>query len=440
MITFASAAQLLPSRSSTARLSATLVAFALALSVWIQPSAVLSRTSSDPVAVAFLGKRGIGGMRTFFFPRQSPRDSNRYDTDPYQDWNVTMPRSRLDEIREAGFDFIRLVIDPGPLLESEGEGIDKHLSKVKAAIESTLGANLRVLVDIHVSANHPLWGFLRVTAGFDDPAFKRYLGVLAKFGTMLSAYEPTKVALELFNEPPPPCKWRDRPDWPDQLAVIYKVARAAAPKHTLFVSGSCWASIEGLAGLDGSKFDDNSVFVFHYYEPFVFTHQSFWAVASMRFLEHLSRLSYPPDAVLVEEQLRAVKERVQSAPSLSASERRLIIADATRYLHRYVANWKGKANIETDFEKVRQWTRRYGIPPGRILLGEFGVMRDAYGHKGADPGARFRWLSDVRQAAESFGYSWAAWELTGPMAITVEDSGGRLDTGVLGALGLKSRQ
>jgi hypothetical protein len=27
----------------------------------------------------------------------------------------------------------------------------------------------------------------------------------------LSRYDTKRVALELFNEPPPPCNWRDRP-------------------------------------------------------------------------------------------------------------------------------------------------------------------------------------------------------------------------------------
>jgi hypothetical protein len=412
--------------------------------IWIGvgPGAELRAASSVPATPSsltapagptFTGRRGVGGMPTFFFPRQHPLDPNRYDIDPYSRWDTTMPRWRLDEIKHAGFDFLRLVIDPGPLLESEGEMFDRRISKLKGAIESSLAAGLKILVDVHVRTSHPMWGQFQITAGFDHPAFRRYIEVVQALGRLASAYDPEKLALEVFNEPPGPCQWRDRPDWPEQLDMIYSVARRAAPDQTLVVSGSCWASIKGLVRLDGSKFDKNTVFSFHYYDPFVFTHQSFWG--SMKFLEYISRLPYPPGSANIEEVLDAVEQRIRATPSLSDDQRVREIREAAKHLRAYFANWKGAANIERDFNEVQQWANRYGIQPKRILLGEFGVMKDVYGHKGADPADRIRWLSDTRMIAEKFGYSWSVWSFTGAMGMTVRDTDGPLDSSMLKALG-----
>src|SRR5665647_1031670 len=111
--------------------------------IGVGPSAELRAASSAPATPpsltapegpTFTGRRGVGGMPTFFFPRQHPLDPNRYDIEPYSRWDTTMPRWRLDEINRAGFDFLRLVIDPGPLLESEGEYFDQRISELKGAI------------------------------------------------------------------------------------------------------------------------------------------------------------------------------------------------------------------------------------------------------------------------------------------------------------------
>jgi endoglucanase len=389
---------------------------------------------SESPKATFISHRGVGGIPTFFFPRKKTLDPNRYDLDPYPSWDATMPRWRLDEIRRAGFDFLRLVVDPGPLLEGQGEIFDRRILELKEAIESSVGADLKIVIDIHVQS-HPVWGYLQITEGFSQPAFKRYTEVVRALAELVSAYDPHNVALELFNEPPAPCRWRDRPDWPEQLSVIYNIARQAAPKHTMIVAGSCWDRIEGLVRLDGTKFDQNTIFSFHYYEPFVFTHQGFWG--SLKFLEYIWRLPYPPDSTSFEEFMLTVEQHIRAAPDLSEDERAHLAKEASKNLHNYFVNWK-VANIETDFTNVQKWASRYGIEPGRVLLGEFGAMKDIYGYKGAAPADRMRWLSDVRTAAERFGYSWCVHALTRTMGITVGDTNGLLDPNVLKALGLAS--
>jgi endoglucanase len=59
---------------------------------------------------------------------------------------------------------------------------------------------------------------------------------------------------------------------------------------------------------------------------------------------------------------------------------------------------------------------------------------------GEAPGAlcedRVRWLADVRQTAERFGFAWAYFSYDGPFALVRDDRERELDPAVLGALGL----
>jgi hypothetical protein len=404
---------------------------------------VPAQTEKSPAAVqvdnhspAFAGRRGIGVIRTFLFPKHNPTDPLRYDVDPYAPrWSAAMPKTRLKEIKLAGFDFLRIAIEPGPLFEAEGDLFDERISEIKEAIDSSLGAGLAVIVDMHFSESHPLWSFKQVTAGFGTVAFMRYMQTLKALGKLVSSYDPEQVALELFNEPPPPCDWHERPDWPTQLQVIFTAARQAAPRHTLFVAGSCWASTDGLLRLDGSRFDYSTIFVFHDYSPRVFTYQGFWS--SNKYLEYLPPLPYPPDTSEQQNTLERVQTRIRNASNIPITEREHERQEASKYLTDYFQNWKGIASVESSFSTVQRWSGKYGIGSDRIILGEFGVIRDVWGKKGATPADRARWLSDMRTTAEKFGFRWAVWSLTNTMGLVTGDVDGPLDPVMMTALGLR---
>ena len=60
-------------------------------------------------------------------------------------------QGRLAEIRSAGFDFVRINIDPTPLFYATDAGLAKHLKHIKFAVRTSLEAGLNVALDIHVS-------------------------------------------------------------------------------------------------------------------------------------------------------------------------------------------------------------------------------------------------------------------------------------------------
>jgi hypothetical protein len=188
--------------------------------------------------------------------------------------------------------------------------------------------------------------------------------------------------------------------------------------------------------LDGSSFDDNTIFVFHDYSPRVFTYQGFWS--SSKFLEYLPPIPYPPDPSQQQNTLDRVVTRIRNASEIPSNDRDRVLQDASKYLTDYFQNWKGTASIDNDFSAVQRWADKYGIAPDRIILGEFGAMKDVWGRKGAPPADRARWLSDIRTTAERFGFRWAVWSLTNTMGLVTGDVDGPLDPMMMTALALRS--
>jgi endoglucanase len=390
-----------------------------------------------PGTPTFTGRRGIGVVQTFLFPQAKSGEPDKFAADPYRPhWSDAMPPARMRELAATGFDFLRIAVDPGPLLDADAAAFDRLLGEIKSAVDQTLAAGLKVVVDIHPSTDHPRWNHNRLTAGPRDPAFLRLVDVTLSLARALAAYDPQDVALELFNEPPPPCRWRDRTPWPDQLAAIYGVARAAAPRLTLLVAGACWASIEGLELLDPAQFNSNTMFVFHFYEPFVFTHQGFWG--SDKYLQYVPPLGFPPDPVLRDSTIASVERRIRAATDIPRGEKDDQARLARRELAAYFDKNQGADFIARAFDGVAQWADRRGVARERIMLGEFGAMKDVYGKIGAAPGDRARWIAATRMNAERTGFRWAAWSLTNTMGIVTGDLDGPLDPAVLKALGLKA--
>lgn len=77
------------------------------------------------------------------------------------------------------------------------------------------------------------------------------------------------VAFELLNE-----IVEETPErWNDLSRRAIQVIRKNAPDKKIIIGGIQWNSVHTLRMLD-KPYDDNIVFNFHFYEPFLFTHQS----------------------------------------------------------------------------------------------------------------------------------------------------------------------
>ncbi len=320
--------------------------------------------------------------------------------------------------KAAGFDFIRLTIDPAIFLyKARPEKTAMLLSGTKAAIAEILAAGLKVDVDLHIiprNGDDP--GTDQMLA--DDAAFERYLALVSEVGKLVARFPADQVAFEPMNEPTVDCDaiWNGaRQRWPAMLERLHAAARAAAPHTTLVLSGACWGGADGLAQIDPETLqDENIIWSFHSYEPFVFSHQG--ASWSDDAVAYVSGLSFPPVKGTKQKVLKRAENRIALAklPKARQSELRTELRD---YLERYYQPGGAADLARAPFAKVAAWAVKYHIRPQRILLGEFGAIRSDKFAPLSDA-ARAPLITLIRSEAEVHGYAWSCWSWTGSFGIS----------------------
>lgn len=175
-----------------------------------------------------------------------------------------LDESDLDNVRAAGFNTVRLPVnfmrqsDPNP-----PHRIDPQwLVRVTGLVDAARARGLKVILD-----NHNF--FADVTADSLD-ARKEWLASVWKQLAIHFADRPTsQLWFELSNEPGEPINNRNLMDiLGPSLAEIRKVSRT----RPVIIGGERSSRVESLETLQLP--DDPNVWpTFHYYEPFMFTHQ-----------------------------------------------------------------------------------------------------------------------------------------------------------------------
>ncbi len=370
---------------------------------------------------------GIGHDRLFLFP-------------PFADARHKLTATQLSSIRKAGFDFVRLPVDPGPFLQFQGGKRDALDDIMRQRVQTILDAGLGVVVDFHPNPSSVDYAPKSLVQGIDSPLFQTYCTMLARTARLLDGMHTKRVALELMNEPAAGWSAAGYADWHAMLEKAYRTLRTDAPRLALVLSGGSNGDIEGLTNLDPRPFasDQAVIFTFHFYDPYIFTEQSGPASPANPLRNLELDVPYPASARPVDDSIDALSawlER-QHVPKMARLEDMALVR--TR-LTAYRLTGFNRATIKASFDSVTSWARANAISPSRIFLGEFGVPRRYGAYHGAREMERIRWLSDVRSEAEAHGFFWSIWTYSGSggMAIVNVDVGGEIDPGTLNALGLR---
>ena len=403
--------------------------------------ALILLIAASPASAGPPFRRGIGVHSLLNWGALVPGRPDRYTPRPFSGPDYELPDGLLARVAEAGFDFVRLTVDPGPFLQLTGPDRDALDARLAATVRRLLALRLAVVVDLHGNTQVPAYDPQAVVASGDGPLFRSYLALVRRTARVLAGLERTDVAFELMNEPPYGYDDATRTRWQSQIEALHAAARAEAPTMTLVLTGSHGGDRDGLADLDPRPFKDSRVlYSFHYYEPHDFTHQGVKEEgAEGRYRQYLSGLPYPSDSLpraLVD---ATVRDNIAADPALTPAARTAIRRQAEARITAYLATPRNRSGIARDFEKVSAWAKRHAIPGDRIFLGEFGATRSYDDHRAGDPIAYETWIRDVRQEAEARQFGWAIWALTGTggMALNDTDGGSGLDPGSLLALGLK---
>ena len=169
--------------------------------------------------------------------------------------------------------------------------------------------------------------------------------------------------------------------------------------------------------------DPNTLYTFHSYVPFLLTHQGAgWAGD---FIVHVTGLPYPLDRLGQAELDRRVAEikarMLRDAPPGRADE---LPPYLDELLDEISTPARLRKMIEKPFREAAAFAETNDIAPGRILLGEFGMIRREFDKDAVMPAEwRIDYIRDVRKIAEEYGFAWSVWGYSGAFGM-VEGFGG----------------
>jgi len=332
-------------------------------------------------------------------------DPNGYRKEHFQTWETS---ADIALIKSAGFDHVRLSVDPRPLMEAlDRQNMEKqdpgaeYFEYLDAAVKMILDAGLAVEIDMHPESAFKARlnddDFVEHFADFWRAVAKRY-----------SASDPDRVFFEILNEP----EMRDGYRWYGVEAKLAAAIRQAAPANTILATGARWGDDDDLIFSEPLR-DPNVIYVFHFYEPHIFTHQG--ATWSTYYWSKLKGLHYPSSP----------ENAAQVAATLPDAVDRL-------YVTRYALDHWDAARIDAEIAQATAWARQNGVP---LVCNEFGAYRD-----GVEPQDRAAWLTDVRTSLERHNIGWAMWDYSGNFGVATKEGGKAvLDETTIKALGLSIR-
>jgi endoglucanase len=350
---------------------------------------------------------------------------------PLSDWP---PGNEFERIRSMGFDFIRLSVDPGPLLATKGAKRREALDVIAAAVRRITSQGLKVVLDLHSVDQVPAYSIEIIYGGADSEGVALYRQMVVSVAKMLVEIGTDKVAIEPFNEPAYyPCDASGTDDWQRIMSATVEDIRSVSSNLTIIVTGACGGSITGLTNLNPNFDDPNLYYNFHMYEPHSFTHQR--AENPKNFS---SGFPWPAKTGSREGVIANLKAHMRVAGlSKQQQERNLALIDGD--IRRYFKEDWGLPQMRARIGEATAWAKANNIPVRRLFMGEFGViLLSEDGRMGAFNEDRLAYMSSLRKEAERNNIPWSTWEYSNPYGMTLIRPKGPAvpDMKLLRALGL----
>ena len=355
-------------------------------------SAMHAQSSSVPSSRLAHLQHGVN-LSAWFAQVYDPRG---YTKEHFEIWTTS---ADIALIRSAGFDHVRLSVNPQPIMDASRRGeSEQYFGSLDAAMKMILDAGLAVELDMHPDSDFKERlkqnDFVERFADFWRTIAKRY-----------SSSDPERVFFEILNEP----EMNDPYRWYGVGTKLAAAIRQAAPANTILAPGASWDDDNDLLFLEPLR-DANVIYVFHFYEPHIFTHQG--ATWGAFYWHWLKDLHYPSDPKNAAEVSAAIPEAVHRL-------------DVIRYGQDH---WDA-SRIEAEINAVADWAKQNSVP---VVCNEFGVFRHA------QPQDRNAWIRDTRVSLEKHNIGWAMWDYSDSFGVAIKKDGkATLDPKTLSALGLK---
>jgi endoglucanase len=326
-------------------------------------------------------------------------DPKGYTREHFETWTTA---SDIALIKSASFDHVRLSVNPQPMMDAarRPNGSAEYFGYLDAAVKMILDAGLAIEIDMHPDSE------FKTRLAKEDDFVERFADFWRMVAQHYASWDQDRVFFEILNEP----EMHDPYRWYGVEAKLAAAIRRAAPANTIIATGANWDNDDDLLFLEPLP-DPNVIYVFHFYEPHIFTHQgATWGAYYWHWLKGLHYPSSSENAAQVAALVPEARERLQ--------------------VIRYGQDHWDASHIEAEINQAADWASQRGVP---LICNEFGVFR-----KFADPQDRAAWIKDVRNSLERHNIGWAMWDYSGSFGVvTNRETKARLDEVTVQALGLK---
>lgn len=361
----------------------------LAIACFAQEKDCISREKSVPSSRLQILKHGVNIGRFLDGKLDNP-DLSSLNTSTHS-WDYS-----LSNLKTLTADHVRILIEPGQMFDPSSGALNQQNPSLKALdslIDQLVRARLGVILALSIDEDK----FHNRLA--TEPTLQKQFG---RFWHDLAAHYSTakdanSVFFETLNEPGSydALFKTDFDKWSSLQTELIHAIRCGAPDSTILAVGAESSDINGLLALHPIAGDGNIAYVFHYYEPYSFTHQGeWWATGS--YAQSLAGVPYPYSA----NEAQAATQKISS--SLIDKRNALLDMVSAR-----------KERIDIDLEIAEEWGRQNSVI---VLCDEFGVHRqqpDPHDHTrtvGASPEARAAWVHDVKDSLEKHRIGWTFWD------------------------------
>ena len=183
----------------------------------------------------------------------------------------------------------------------------------------------------------------------EDDFVERFADFWRTVAQHYASWDPDRVFFEILNEP----EMRDPYRWYGVEAKLAAAIRRGAPANTIIAAGARWDDDDDLVFLEPLP-DPNVIYVFHFYEPHIFTHQgATWGAYYWHWLKGLHYPSSPENAAQVAALVPEARDRMQ--------------------VIRYGQDHWDASRIEAEINQAADWAKQRGVP---LICNEFGVFRN----------------------------------------------------------------
>lgn len=296
-----------------------------------------------------------------------------------QTWNKDVlnknPLSNTDFalLKKLGFKSLRLPV-AFAYFQSHNIPVEQLFSHIDNFVKQCSLYGFKVIIDYHAG-------------NLDDSNYSSETPKLIELWTKLTKryirVSRDELFFELYNEPP----HMNPQIWKDVAFNVTNAIRKIDKERTLIIGASNYNSIYEL-----SRFvrlaDENVIYTFHFYEPFLFTHQGAEWIGDQESTINVpfpySTDSFPP-----------INPKAQNT-------------DGEKNYNKYHLDGN-EQSVRDKLQIVKNWANKYYVP---ILCGEYGVY-----NKYADIDSRCRYIKTVRQTLKSLNIPGMMWDYCGNFSI-----------------------